>query len=114
MVTTFILINHQYHQLTKLGLFFTIALYILYTNSFILSRGDMPLIKKLIRLGKSSRAVIIPAEWLEYYEKQGINIESILMELDGEIVMRIPTEAEGKLIDAEREDKIADQPKGGS
>ncbi|GAI40971.1 unnamed protein product [marine sediment metagenome] len=57
----------------------------------------MPLVKKLIRLGKSSRAVVIPSEWLSYYEKQGLSIESILMELNGEITMRVPTEAEGKM-----------------
>ncbi len=77
----------------------------------------MPLIKKLIRLGKSSRAVVIPAEWLGYYEKQGLSIESILMELNGEITMRIPTEAEGKLMSVEDTDgkqrKIADKPKEG-
>ncbi len=58
----------------------------------------MPLVKKLIRVGKSSRAVIIPSEWLDYYEKQGLTVEAILMELNGEIKIRIPTEAEGKLI----------------
>lgn len=57
----------------------------------------MPLVKKLIRLGKSSRAVIIPAEWLEFYEQQGLSVESILMELNGEITMRVPTKAEEKL-----------------
>ena len=61
----------------------------------------MPLIKKLIKLGKSSRAVVIPAEWLEYYRKQGLSIEAILMEINGEIKIRIPTEAEGKLINVE-------------
>jgi len=70
----------------------------------------MPLIKKLIRLGKSSRAVVIPAEWLEYYEKQGLSIESILMELNGELTMRIPTEAEGKLMTDGKQRKIADKP----
>ena len=64
----------------------------------------MPLIKKLIKLGKSSRAVVIPAEWLEYYRKQGISIEAVLMEVNGEITMRIPTEAEGKLINVEDTD----------
>lgn len=67
----------------------------------------MPLIKKLIKLGKSSRAVIIPSEWLEYYEKQGLSIENVLLELDGEITMRVPTEAEGKLF--AREDENAKQ-----
>ena len=76
----------------------------------------MPLIKKLIKLGKSSRAVVIPSEWLEYYKKQGLSIEAILMEINGEIIMRIPTEAEGKLINVKDTDgkqkEIADKPKG--
>ena len=75
----------------------------------------MPLIKKLIRLGKSSRAVVIPAEWLEYYEKQGLSNESILMELNGEITMRIPTKSEWKVINAENTDgkqgEIVEKPK---
>lgn len=56
----------------------------------------MPLVKKLITIGKCSRAVVIPAEWLSYYERQGLSIENILMELDGEITIRVPTEAESK------------------
>lgn len=55
----------------------------------------MPLVKKLIRLGKS-RAIIIPAEWLSYYERQGLSIESMLLELDGEITLRVPTKAESQ------------------
>ncbi|MBA7576754.1 hypothetical protein ES708_18596 [subsurface metagenome] len=57
----------------------------------------MPLVKKLITVGKCSRAIIIPAEWLSYYERQGLSIESLLMELNGEITIRIPTEAESRL-----------------
>jgi len=57
----------------------------------------MPLIKKLITIGKCSRAVIIPSEWLQYYEKQGLSIDEVLMELNGEITLRVPTEAERKL-----------------
>lgn len=56
----------------------------------------MPLVKKLITVGKCSRAIIIPAEWLNYYERQGLSIESMLMEVDGEITIRVPTEAESK------------------
>jgi len=67
----------------------------------------VPLIKKLIKLGKSSRAVVIPAEWLEYYRKQGLTVEAILMEINGEIILRMPTGAEGKLINE------ADTEKGG-
>jgi len=61
----------------------------------------MPLIKRLIRLGKSSRAVVIPSEWLDYYRQKGLSIELILMEINGEITIRMPTEAEGELINVE-------------
>jgi len=75
----------------------------------------MPLIKKLIKLGKSSRAVVIPSEWLEYYRKQGLSVEAVLMEINGEIVLRIPNEAEERLINVEDTDgkqrEIADIPK---
>lgn len=63
----------------------------------------MPLIKKLIKIGKSSRAVIIPSEWLDYYEKQGLSIDEVLMELNGEVTVRIPTEADGKMFTREGE-----------
>ena len=62
----------------------------------------MPLVKRLIRLG-SSRALIIPWEWLEYYEKLGLSVEEVLLELNGEITMRIPTEAERKSFAREAE-----------
>jgi hypothetical protein len=44
----------------------------------------MPLVRKLIPLGKSgSRAVCIPKSWLEYYEKEvGKQIESVAMEVN--------------------------------
>jgi hypothetical protein len=30
----------------------------------------LPLVRKIIEAGKTSRAVIIPKSWLEFYEKQ--------------------------------------------
>jgi len=63
----------------------------------------MPLVKKLITVGKCSRAIIIPAEWLSYYERQGVSVESMLMELNGEITIRIPTKDESKLFAQEEQ-----------
>ena len=57
----------------------------------------MPLLKKLINLGKSSKAVVIPATWLEYYDKQGIPTDLILMEINSVITLRIP-QGEERLI----------------
>ena len=54
----------------------------------------MPLVKRLINLGKTSRAVVIPADWLEYYENQGIATDFILMEINDVITLRIPSENE--------------------
>ena len=43
----------------------------------------MPLLKKLIKLG-SSRAVVIPSGWLDYYEQNlGHTIENVLMTVKG-------------------------------
>jgi len=64
----------------------------------------MPLVKKLITIGRCSRAIIIPAEWLSYYERQGLSIENLLMELDGEITIRVPTEAESQSFAKEASD----------
>jgi hypothetical protein len=43
----------------------------------------MPLIRKIIDAGKTSRAVIIPKSWLEFYEKEeGKPIEFVAMEVN--------------------------------
>ena len=43
----------------------------------------MPLIRKIITAGKTSRAVIIPKSWLEFYErKQGEPVEFVAMEVN--------------------------------
>jgi hypothetical protein len=43
----------------------------------------MPLIRKIIDAGKTSKAVIIPKSWLEFYEEQeGKPIEFVTMEVN--------------------------------
>lgn len=43
----------------------------------------MPIIRKIIPIGKTSRAVIIPKSWLEYFEKeQGKSIENVAIEVN--------------------------------
>jgi hypothetical protein len=52
------------------------------------SDGDkMPLVRKLIPLGKSgSRAVCIPKSWLEYYERENSEtIEAVTIEVNREL-----------------------------
>jgi hypothetical protein len=44
--------------------------------------GKMPLIRKIIEVG-TSRAVTIPKDWLEFYEKQfGKPIEEVAIEVN--------------------------------
>ncbi len=46
----------------------------------------MPIVRKIIEAGKTSRAVIIPKSWLEFYEKKsGQPIEEVTMEVNGVI-----------------------------
>jgi hypothetical protein len=43
----------------------------------------MPIIRKVIDVGKTSKAVILPKSWLEYYEKQtGEKIDKVTMEVN--------------------------------
>ncbi len=57
----------------------------------------MPLKRRLIRVG-NSRAVVIPPDWLKYYEeKAGQPIKNILMELNNVITISIDKEEETKL-----------------
>lgn len=43
----------------------------------------MPIIRKIIDVGKTSRAVIIPKSWLQYYEEQqGEPIEAVAIEVN--------------------------------
>ena len=57
----------------------------------------MPLKRKLIKVG-NSRAVVIPPDWLRYYEdKTGQPVEEILMELNNAITLTVeetPTKTE--------------------
>lgn len=51
----------------------------------------MPLRKSVIKVGPASRAVIIPASWLEEYERKlGHPINEILMEVNNVLTIRVP------------------------
>ena len=44
----------------------------------------MPLIRRIIKYGKTSRGLIIPSSWLKFYEDtKGCKIESVSIEVDG-------------------------------
>jgi hypothetical protein len=43
----------------------------------------LPIIRKIIEAGKTSRAVIIPKSWLEFFEKEcGQPIENVAIEVN--------------------------------
>ena len=43
----------------------------------------MPITRKIIAVGKTSRAVIIPKSWLEFFEKEaGQPIENVAIEVN--------------------------------
>lgn len=43
----------------------------------------MPIIRKIIDVGKTSKGVILPKSWLEYYEEEaGNQIQSVAMEVN--------------------------------
>ena len=43
----------------------------------------MPIIRKVIDVGKTSRAVILPKSWLEFFEREtGKEINYVAMEVD--------------------------------
>jgi hypothetical protein len=44
---------------------------------------NLPIVRKVINVGKTSKGVILPKSWLEYYEKEtGKQIESVAMEVN--------------------------------
>lgn len=48
----------------------------------------MPIIRKIISIGKTSKVVIIPKGWLEYYERnEGQNIETVAIEVNRVLVI---------------------------
>ena len=49
----------------------------------------MPIIRKIINIGKTSKAVIIPKSWLEYYEEnEGQSIETVAIEVNSVLTIQ--------------------------
>lgn len=49
----------------------------------------MPIIRKLISFGNSSKGIILPKSWLLYYErKSGQSIKEVTVEVDGKLTIR--------------------------
>jgi len=46
----------------------------------------MPIIRKIIEVGKSSRAVILPKSWLTYFEtREGCSIDKVIIQVNEEL-----------------------------
>jgi hypothetical protein len=44
---------------------------------------DLPIVRKIISVGKTSKAVIIPKSWLDYFESEaGKPIENVAIEVN--------------------------------
>ena len=48
----------------------------------------MPLVRKVIDVGKTSKAVILPKSWLEFYEKElGKKIVKVAIEVNKQLTI---------------------------
>ena len=48
----------------------------------------MPIIRKIIEVGKTSRGIILPKSWLEFFEeKEGKPIEEVAIEVDNTLTI---------------------------
>lgn len=48
----------------------------------------MPLIRKIIDVGKTSKGVILPKSWLFLLEKEHGKIEAVTMEVNDNLIIR--------------------------
>ena len=48
----------------------------------------MPLIKKVIDVGKTSKGIILPKSWLDFLESKHGKIDSVSMEVNGKLIIR--------------------------
>ncbi len=57
----------------------------------------MPIVRKMIEVGKTSRGVILPKSWIEYAEqKEGKQVTAIEMEVDGCLILKPIFEKDAK------------------
>jgi len=57
----------------------------------------MPLIRKIVDIGRTSTGVILPKSWLDFLEKKHGRIEAVSMEVNGKLTIR-PILKEGECI----------------
>ena len=59
----------------------------------------MPIVRKVIDVGKTSRGVILPKSWLEFFEREtGKEIQYVAMEVDKTLTIMpyVPSEKDKK------------------
>jgi hypothetical protein len=53
-----------------------------------LEANEMPIIRKLISFGNSSKGIILPKSWLAYYERRsGRKIREVAVEVNGKLTI---------------------------
>lgn len=49
----------------------------------------MPIIRKIVSFGKTSKGIILPKSWLEYFEKtNGQKIKEVTIEVNGQLIIQ--------------------------
>jgi phosphate uptake regulator len=48
----------------------------------------VPLVRRIINVGKTSKGVILPKSWLDFLEKKHGVIEAVTMEVNGRLTIR--------------------------
>lgn len=48
----------------------------------------MPLVRRIIEVGKTSKGVILPKSWLDFLEKKHGKIDAVSMEVNGQLIIR--------------------------
>ena len=48
----------------------------------------MPLVRKIIEVGKTSKGVILPKSWLDFLEKKHGRIDAVSIEVNGHLIIK--------------------------
>lgn len=48
----------------------------------------MPIVRKIIAFGNSSKGVTLPKSWLDFLEEKHGKVEAVTMEVDGQIIIK--------------------------
>jgi len=48
----------------------------------------LPIVRKIIAFGNSSKGVTLPKSWLDFLEEKHGKVEAVTMEVDGQIIIK--------------------------